>query len=545
MTRSWLPLELAVGIALTAVAAAGLAALAIPASANAAAPANDDFANAAALSGLPVNATGTNVDATTESGEPEHTDVGGVVPSGHSVWWNWTAPSNGDVTVDTCAGGDLDTLVAVYTGNSVEALTPVARLSYQRYNCDSLGSDGAKVSFTAAAGQVYRIVVASVRFDGATGDVALALYESPQPANDDFENAAALTEDQSEFGFVKGTNAGASKETGEPNHAGDSGGRSVWWSWTAPRSGIVSFDACSSEVDTLLAVYTGDEVGALSEVASDVSETCDPSAVRFRARAGQTYHIAIDGVSGAIGELFLHKTPTPPNDDFENAAPLSGLSAEDFGVNSSATSEPGEPNHAGNAAGLSLWWRWTAPADGSVQIDTCGSFGFGARPDTVLAVYTGRAVGVLSEVASNDNAPAPCAPGSGVTFTATAGRTYQIAADGAPGSNAAGIIVLSLWENAAPPEPGDSTSPSAQITKGPKDKTKKKTATFEFGGTDARAIASFQCKLDAGAFAACTSPHTVKVKKGKHTFQVQAIDLAGNVGSPATDDWKVKKKDKK
>ena len=93
--------------------------------ASAAAPANDDFANAAALSGLPANATGTNVDATTESGEPEHTDFSSVTPGEHSVWWSWTAPSDGDVTVDTC-GSNFDTLLAVYTGSSVEALTPVA-----------------------------------------------------------------------------------------------------------------------------------------------------------------------------------------------------------------------------------------------------------------------------------------------------------------------------------------------------------------------------------------------------------------------------------
>jgi hypothetical protein len=35
------------------------------------------------------------------------------------------------------------------------------------------------------------------------------------------------------------------------------------------------------------------------------------------------------------------------------------------------------------------------------------------------------------------------------------------------------------------------------------------------------------------------------VKKGKHTFQVQAIDQAGNLSSPATDTWKRKKKRKK
>ena len=31
-----------------------------------------------------------------------------------------------------------------------------------------------------------------------------------------------------------GSNQNASKEVGEPNHAGDAGGKSVWWSWTAP-----------------------------------------------------------------------------------------------------------------------------------------------------------------------------------------------------------------------------------------------------------------------------------------------------------------------
>jgi hypothetical protein len=95
-------------------------------------------------------------------------------------------------------------------------------------------------------------------------------------------------------------------------------------------------------------------------------------------------------------------------------------------------------------------------------------------------------------------------------------------------------------------EPAADPPPDTTITKGPKDKTRKKRATFEFTGTDARAVSAFQCKLDAGPFVACTSPYRVRVKKGKHTFQVQAIDQAGNVdGSPATDTWKRKKKRKK
>jgi hypothetical protein len=94
-------------------------------------------------------------------------------------------------------------------------------------------------------------------------------------------------------------------------------------------------------------------------------------------------------------------------------------------------------------------------------------------------------------------------------------------------------------------EAGDTSPPETTITKGPKNKTKKKTATFEFSSTEPGS--SFECILDGKTtFKACASPFIVKVKRGKHTFQVQATDQAGNVDdSPATDDWKVKKKKKK
>ncbi|HYU59435.1 MAG TPA: hypothetical protein VEK39_01635 [Solirubrobacterales bacterium] len=95
-----------------------------------------------------------------------------------------------------------------------------------------------------------------------------------------------------------------------------------------------------------------------------------------------------------------------------------------------------------------------------------------------------------------------------------------------------------------PPTPTtDTTAPDTTITKHPKDKTKKKQAVFEFSSSEAGS--TFECALDGAAFAPCTSPDTLKVKKGKHSFNVRAKDAAGNVdGSPATDSWKVKKKRK-
>jgi hypothetical protein len=97
-----------------------------------------------------------------------------------------------------------------------------------------------------------------------------------------------------------------------------------------------------------------------------------------------------------------------------------------------------------------------------------------------------------------------------------------------------------------PDQPGVNP-PNTLITKGPKDKTRKNTATFEFTATEAAAAKqslAFQCKLDGGPFEPCTSPKTYKVKKGKHTFQVQASIAGLTDPTPATDDWKRKKRKK-
>jgi hypothetical protein len=87
--------------------------------------------------------------------------------------------------------------------------------------------------------------------------------------------------------------------------------------------------------------------------------------------------------------------------------------------------------------------------------------------------------------------------------------------------------------------------PNTTITQRPKDKTKKKTATFAFTAGPAlaaRQAVTFQCKLDSGPFEPCTSPKTYKVKRGRHTFQVQATLDGFTDSTPATDSWKRKKK---
>ena len=65
------------------------------------APPNDDWANAAAISEDAGSTDGTNVDATTEAGEPLALHTPSVVATHDTVWWKWVAPSDGRYQFDT------------------------------------------------------------------------------------------------------------------------------------------------------------------------------------------------------------------------------------------------------------------------------------------------------------------------------------------------------------------------------------------------------------------------------------------------------------
>ena len=65
------------------------------------------------------------------------------------------------------------------------------------------------------------------------------------------------------------------------------------------------------------------------------------------------------------------------------------------------------------------------------------------------------------------------------------------------------------------------------ITSGPGATTHDPTPTFTFKSTEVGS--TFQCKVDAQVFAACTSPKTLAhLADGSHTFQVRAVDVADN-----------------
>jgi Bacterial Ig-like domain (group 3) len=89
----------------------------------------------------------------------------------------------------------------------------------------------------------------------------------------------------------------------------------------------------------------------------------------------------------------------------------------------------------------------------------------------------------------------------------------------------------------------DTVAPDTSIDSNPSNPSNSSSASFGFSGSDpgGSGVASFECKLDGGSFAACTSPQNYSgLAEGSHTFQVRAIDAAGNVdASPASFTWLV------
>lgn len=117
----------------------------------------------------------------------------------------------------------------------------------------------------------------------------------------------------------------------------------------------------------------------------------------------------------------------PANDNLADAQVLSGIRVSVSGTNVEATKETSEPNHAGNAGGKSVWFKWTAPFSRNVMITTNRS---ATNLDTLLNLYEGATMSTLVTSYYNNNIDAATNLRSSVILNATAGVTYYIAIDG-------------------------------------------------------------------------------------------------------------------
>ncbi|HVY69507.1 MAG TPA: Ig-like domain-containing protein, partial [Verrucomicrobiae bacterium] len=259
-------------------------------------PANDDYQNATVVAGQSFSVSGSNVGATTEPGETQHANN----PSNKTVWYAWTAPRDGTVNL-TSVSSSFFPLSDVYLGATLATATNAPDI-FHHFDTTNLTESS---HFEAHAGVTYQIVVGGVK--DSQGAFTLSLAYDPAPANDLFANRQSIT---GSVIHLTGTVAGASFESGEPQHDDNPGGHSVWYAWVAPVSGTVTVKVDGSQFFPLVDVYTGTIVNGLARVLTAVSfdNTNLVTTAVFAAVAGRAYALAVDGYSGLTGPFALELT---------------------------------------------------------------------------------------------------------------------------------------------------------------------------------------------------------------------------------------------
>ena len=289
---------------------------------------NDNFVNRIivnATASSPGTSSSNNIGATRESGEPLNTSGSG----GHTVWWAWTATASGTVTIDTFTS-NFDTTLGVYTGSAVNALTLVAS------DDDSSGVLQSSVTFAAVAGTQYQISVDG--YSSNEGNITLHVTPLSPPVITSF---TPISGPVGTVVTIKG------------------------YGFTSPSS--VTFNGVGASFTTGAG---GTEITAT---------------VPSGATTGVISVTATGGTASSANAFTV--TPSSPNDSFASRITVTasaGSPATVTGNNVGASLESGETLNTTGSGGHTVWWAWTAPASGSVTIDT-----FGSNFDTTLGVYTG------------------------------------------------------------------------------------------------------------------------------------------------------------
>ena len=181
----------------------------------------------------------------------------------------------------------------------------------------------------------------------------------------------------------------------------------------------------------------------------------------------------------------------------------------------------------------------TAPPTDTTAPDTTITSGpTGSTNDsTPTFAFTASEAGSVFECRVDSGAWASCTSPWTTSSLADGAHTVSVRATDAAG-NTDGSPATSAFTVAAG-TPDDSAAPDTSLTSGPSGTTSSTTASFAFSSSEPSS--TFECKLDAGAYAACTSPKDYSgLAVGSHTFSVRATDAARNTdATPATRTWTI------
>ncbi len=406
-----------------------------------------------------------------------------AVTGNNTDWYVWTAPFNCEVVLSTTVGPVLpgNHALNVFVGDNTSPVPFLISLVAKGVN----GSDStAKLRFLAVAGTRYYISYGYTGLSGP-GEYGLTLRTSEfpitgsfsvpdfslglGPANDSYEARLTLPPVSES---VLDYNMSATRQMLEPPQTGY---HTLWYEWTATTNDEFSVITFGTTFDHAVTVFTGNSIGSLVQVATQLNPATPvlgsaPEPLKISAIAGTKYKIAIGAQTADSGGSVVlglgignPPAPTAANDLFQNASIVSGMTVVTTEVsNANATRETLEPSSTGFAT---LWYEWTAPANGNVSVSTNGT-----TFNHVLTAFTGNTLIGLTQFRIANGTPnnPPSGAPAQFSFEATAGTTYRFAIGGQSSADE-GTAVLRINAETIPdpgPAPANDAFAGRQILVG-------------------------------------------------------------------------------
>jgi hypothetical protein len=233
----------------------------------------------------------------------------------------------------------------------------------------------------------------------------------------------------------------------------------VWFSWTAPSSGVASLQTCGGvTVDSVVAAYDGAGCPTGTNLLACNDDFCGlQSGTTFPCIAGNVYTLQLGsfGSSGPYSGTFTLNVSVPSGND-ACAAPevITGLGPHNFDNSFASTGAEGQAEalclfFGSTAINNDLWFAWTAPSTATFSLNTCGQ----TAVDTKIAVYNGAGCPTSAAIACNDDV---CGLQTNICFNATFGQTYTLQVGTFPGAQGGiGTFTFAPVTAAGPCQPFD------------------------------------------------------------------------------------------
>lgn len=361
-------------------------------------PANDEVANATALSGESGTMLADLTLATREPGEPmlrldrssngklfsnqsAQTDSPDYVGARHNSVWYKIA---GLDTTNQLSFSRIPSYVSimVYRDEPNES---------SRVGHNSTPDNSLPVLTVNLASDTTYYIQLYAHIDVGRVSVPWVLGPPTPPSNDHFADAQVISGDSGSF---SGTNFNASLEPFE--YYGDRVGYSTWFTWSPEESGLYRFNA---NIRDFVIVFDDAEKDQLRRLSTTPEEAFFLGRVYVYADSEETYRIAVLSIGGPIlllgYELEWEAVTTARdhafNDRFSSATVVASKATSiDEDTDIGRTVDPGEPRTSGTGT---RWWRWTPTVAGDY------TFRFDEFDRYIASIFSGTSLEELELVA--------------------------------------------------------------------------------------------------------------------------------------------------